>query len=249
MSTRIDIHPDADAVAAAAAAQLVTEVIDRQSRTSQVHLVLTGGTVGIKILERVAASAAASAIDWNGVHIWWGDERFLPEGDPERNETQAREALLSRLGDALPVANVHYVPRPGQSGIETPDDAARAYAAELAEFADEGEEVPSFDVLLLGVGPDGHVASLFPGNSALRASGTTVGVYDSPKPPPQRVSLTFGAINNARNVWLVVAGEEKAVAVASAWSGASAEQTPAGHVHGVDETLWIVDTAASQELR
>lgn len=248
MSTRIVIHPDADTVAAAVAAQLASEVIDRQSRMAPVHLVLTGGTVGIKTLEQLATSATASAIDWSGVHLWWGDERFLPEGDPERNETQAREALINGLGDALPAVNVHYVPRPGESGIETPEDAAREYATELAKFANEGEAVPSFDILLLGVGPDGHIASLFPGNSALGASGAAVGVHDAPKPPPQRVSLTFDAINNARNVWLVVAGADKAAAVASAWSGSPVEQTPAGHAHGAEETLWVVDEAASQKL-
>lgn len=249
MSTRIDIQPDDAAVATVAAASLISEVIDKQSLTAPVHVVLTGGTVGIKTLEKIATSAVADTVDWSGVHLWWGDERFLPEGDPERNETQARTALLNGLADRLPEDNIHYVPRPDEPGINTPEDAARKYGNELRQFANEGNAVPSFDVLLLGMGPDGHIASLFPGNAVLTAEGSVVGVHGSPKPPPERVSLTFDAINSAHKVWLIVAGKEKANAVASALAGDPIEQTPAGGVHGTDETLWIIDSAASEALR
>src|SRR5690606_15134078 len=138
------------------------------------------------------------------------------DGDPERNETQAREALLDGL-DALPAANVHAIPAPGSPGVTTPEDAATAYARELASCArDTGGAVPAFDVLLLGMGPDGHVASLFPGHEALSATGTTVGVHGSPKPPPERVSLTFDAIRSAREVWIVAAGAAEPDRVAAA---------------------------------
>lgn len=213
------VHPDADTLAEAAAARLLTRILDVQSVRPVVHVVLTGGTVGIRTLARAAGSPLLPAVDWSGVHLWWGDERFLPDGDPDRNETQAREALVDSLiaRHGLPSRNVH--PMPGPSSVATPEEGAAAYATELARFADGANgavPVPAFDVLLLGMGPDGHVASLFPGHEALSATGTTVGVHGSPKPPPERVSLTFDAIRSAREVWIVAAGAEKADRVAAA---------------------------------
>jgi len=185
-------------------------------------VVLTGGTVGIDSLRAVAASPVRDAVDWSGVHLWWGDERFLPDGHADRNETQAREALIDVLGDALPAENVHPMPALSDE-VPTPEVSAALYADSLAAAGN-----PAFDVLLLGMGPDGHVASLFPGHEALGAQyATTVAVHGSPKPPPLRVSLTFDAIRRAREVWVVAAGAEKADAVASALGGASVTVTPA----------------------
>ncbi|QZN87262.1 6-phosphogluconolactonase [Cellulomonas sp. C5510] len=244
------VHPDATVLAEATAARLITRLVDLQSATAPVHVVLTGGTVGIATLAAVAASPARDAVDWSGVHLWWGDERFLPDGHADRNETQARDALLDALGDALPVANVHPVrPLDEAAGVATPEDAAAAYAAELAAFAPDGADVPAFDVLMLGMGPDGHVASLFPGHEALGVTGVpAVGVHGSPKPPPLRVSLTFEALRAAREVWVVAAGAEKAGAVASALADASVERTPAAGARGTERTLWLVDAAAVSEV-
>ncbi|MGV8979273.1 MAG: 6-phosphogluconolactonase [Cellulomonas sp.] len=244
---RVVVHPDAPTLVAAIAARLLTRVLDAQSTHSPVHVVLTGGTVGIGTLAAVKSNAVRDAIDWSGVHLWWGDERFLPTGDPERNETQARDALIDALGDALPAANVHPMAAFGSApDIHSPEDSAAAYAAELARFAPEGSNVPLFDLLMLGMGPDGHVASLFPGHDALTVTGvTTVGVHGSPKPPPERVSFTFDAINTAQEVWLVVAGAEKAASVASALAGGPVERTPASGVHGRQLTLWLLDAEAA----
>jgi 6-phosphogluconolactonase len=244
------VHPSAPVLAEATAARLLTRLVDLQSAHSPVHLVLTGGTVGIATLAAVAASPARDAVDWTGVHLWWGDERFLPDGDPDRNETQARDALIDALGDALPAENVHAVPAlDPAAGIATPEDSATAYAATLASFAPAGAAVPTFDVLMLGMGPDGHVASLFPGHPGVHVTGTaTTGVHGSPKPPPLRVSLTFEAIRAAREVWVVAAGAEKAAAVASALSDAPVEVTPAAGALGTAATLWLVDAAAVAEV-
>ncbi len=240
------VHPDATVLAEATAARLVTRLIDLQSGHSPVHVVLTGGTVGIATLAAVAHHPARAAVDWTSVHLWWGDERFLADGDPDRNETQARDALLTPLGDALPPENVHAVPPLDvAAGIATPEDSAAAYARDLATFAAEGRAVPEFDVLMLGMGPDGHVASLFPGHPALLVTGTpTVGVHDSPKPPPLRVSLTFEAIGAAQEVWVVAAGAEKAPSVAAALADAPVALTPAVGALGSRRTLWLVDAAA-----
>ncbi|MCG7284396.1 6-phosphogluconolactonase [Cellulomonas sp. ACRRI] len=244
------VHPDADTLAEATAARLITRLVDLQSAAAPVHVVLTGGTVGIKTLAAVAASPARAAVDWSGVHLWWGDERFLADGDADRNETQARSALIDGLGDALPAANVHPMrPLDAGAGIATPEDSAAAYAAELAAFAPEGADVPTFDVLMLGMGPDGHVASLFPGHEGVDVTGVpTVGVHGSPKPPPERVSLTFESIRAAREVWVVAAGAEKAAAVASALSDAPVATTPAAGARGTEATLWLVDAAAVAEV-
>ncbi len=239
------VHPDPAILAQAAAARLLTRILDVQSVRRPVHVVLTGGTVGIATLEAAAASPLVAAVDWSGVHLWWGDERYLPAGDPDRNETQARAALVDDLVAAwgLPEANVHAVAGPDVS--ESAEASAAAYAAELAARAEPDGVVPAFDVLLLGMGPDGHVASLFPGHEALTAPGSTVAVHGSPKPPPVRVSLTFTAINAAREVWVVAAGTEKAELAAAALAAHDAAQVPASGVHGTDRTLWLLDTAAS----
>jgi 6-phosphogluconolactonase len=243
MNRDVVVHPDARVLAESVAARLLTHLVDAQSHRSPVHVVLTGGTVGIASLAAVAASPVRDAVDWTGVHLWWGDERFLPAGDPDRNETQARDAFLDALGDALPPQNVH--PMPARSDdVPTPEASAEAYAAELAEAGS-----PAFDVVLLGMGPDGHVASLFPGHEALDVSGrATVAVHGSPKPPPERVSLTFDAIRAAREVWVVAAGAEKADAVASALRGVPVATTPAAGALGSERTLWLVDVAATERL-
>lgn len=244
------VHPDADVLAEATAARLLTRLVDLQSDHSPVHVVLTGGTVGIAVLRAVATSPVRGAVDWSDVHLWWGDERFLPAGDPDRNEVQAREALLDALGDALPADHVHAMPARTAQVPDT-DAAARLYAAELARHApaDAAPAVPSFDVLLLGMGPDGHVASLFPGHATLSVSDrTVVGEDDSPKPPPARVSLTFPAIQAAAEVWVVAAGDGKADAVAAALRGAPATEMPAAGAVGVARTLWLLDVAAASQV-
>lgn len=242
------VHPDADVLAAATAARLLTRLVDLQSHRSPLHVVLTGGTVGIAALRAVAASPVRGAVDWSQVHLWWGDERFLPAGDPDRNETQARDALIDALGDALPDDNVHPVPA---LGADVPDGetAARRYTAELRAHADGDGLTPWFDVLLLGMGPDGHVASLFPGRPTLfEASALVVAEHASPKPPPERVSLTFPVVRSAREVWVVAAGAEKAPAVARALAGDDVRTTPAAGARGTERTLWLIDVAAAAAL-
>lgn len=243
-SPTILVNRDAEGLAHAVAARLITKLVDVQSNGGVAQVVLTGGRVAAVVYRAVAESPARSAIDWRRVEFWWGDERFLPEGDPERNETQAWDALLSRV-DVDP-ALVHPMPADTGQGAEA---AAEAYAATLAAAAgpEDGDGVPAFDVLMLGVGPDGHVASLFPDNPArVVVETSTVAVHDSPKPPPTRVSLTFPALANSRETWFVVSGEDKAEAVADALSGNS--DLPASIPKGLDRTLWILDEAAASKL-
>ena len=241
---QVVVHRDGDLLAAATAARLLTRLIDAQAARGTASLVLTGGRTGTAVLEHLRALPGLAAVDWSQVDLYWGDERFLPAGHPDRNETQARAALL----DHIPVdpARVHVMePSDGRFG-DDPDAAASAYAEVLA--AGDGS-VPEFDVLLLGVGEEGHVASIFPDSPAVHeGSLSVVAVRDCPKPPPTRVSLTLPAVRRAREVWLMTTGEAKAVAVAAALTGADEVQLPAAGAGGQGRTLWLLDTTAASKI-
>jgi 6-phosphogluconolactonase len=239
-------HRDAGLLARAVAARLITALVDAQAARGSASVVLTGGGIGGATLRELAASPARDAVDWDALDVWWGDERFLPSGHAERNETQAREALLDHVG--VDPARIHAMAP--SDVVPDVDAAAEAYAKELAAAArpEDHGPVPTFDVLLLGVGPDGHVASLFPEAPALYDDRTVIPVRGAPKPPPTRISLSRSAIRAAREVWLVAAGEEKAGAVHLALSGAGPTAVPAAGVAGKARTLWLLDRAAASRL-
>ncbi len=242
------VHRDADLLADAVAARLVTRVVDGQAARGTGSVVLTGGGIGTAVLQHLCDNPARDAIDWRRLDVWWGDERFLPTGDPERNETGARKALLDHV-DVDP-ARVH--PMPGPDGPDGPDPeaAARRYAASLDATArpEDHGPVPTFDVVLLGVGPDGHIASMFPEMPAVYDERPVVAVRGSPKPPPTRLSMTFPTINAGREVWFVVSGSDKATAVRMALSGAGPVQVPAAGAHGRARTLWLLDRDAAADI-
>jgi 6-phosphogluconolactonase len=243
----VHVSADADRLAEIAAAKLLVRLNEAQSERGSASIVLTGGRVASRVYSVVATSPARDSVDWSRVDMWWGDERFLPAGDPERNETQARVALLDQL--ALDHARVHPMPSAGPAFAD-PEAAAAAYAEELAAAARPGTaRLPRFDLLLLGVGEDGHVASIFPEHPAVYETRPVAGVRGSPKPPPMRITLTLPAINTAAEVWLVAAGSEKATAVGAALTGeAGPVQLPAAGVRGVERTLWLLDRAAASDV-
>ena len=237
---RVVVHPDKQAVADAGAARLVTALLDAQARGRSPQVSLTGGSLGSAIIASLLALPARTAVDWSTVSIWWGDERYLPAGDPDRNDTQNDAAGLDRLG--LDQANVHRVPGPDAS--DSAEDSADRYSS-MVRGSGGGE----FDVMILGVGPDGHVASLFPGHPAqLTTDAIAVAVHDSPKPPPDRVSLTFECLSRSDRVWFLVAGADKAEAVRNGVAGAGPELSSAAQVHGIHETLWLVDADSASDL-
>ena len=241
------VRPDAASLARTVAAELVARLVDAQARHGSASVVVTGGGVGTAVLEQVAAldREPGTGIDWSAVDVWWGDERFVPADDDDRNEKAARRALLDVVG--IPAGRVHAMPPSGGSFAE-PEDAAAWYAGELARAAAPGSDLPRFDVLLLGMGGEGHTASIFPGSPAAHDDRPVFAVRDCPKPPPTRVSLGFEAINAADEVWLVVAGAEKAPAVARAVTGADPVELPAAGVRGRRGTRWWLDTAAAASL-
>jgi 6-phosphogluconolactonase len=234
------IHEDAQALAGDVASMLLDRLESAQDRGEVPHVGLTGGSIAEALHREVARRAVDSSVDWSRVVFWWGDERFVDAASSDRNARQAREAFLDGLG--VDPANVHEVP--AADAVATAEDAAAAYAETMRT-----QGAGSFEVLMLGVGPDGHVASLFPGHPALDVSDRiAVAVHDSPKPPPDRVSLTFEAMDRARAVWFLVSGEGKADAVAAALAGGDRHEIPARGVAGQDETLWILDQAAASSL-
>jgi 6-phosphogluconolactonase len=236
-------HASAQLLAEDVAAELIAFLAEVQSRGRVPAVALTGGTIAGRVHAAVAGSPYSARVEWDRVELWFGDERYVPADDPERNALQARQALL----DVVPVdaARVHEMPA-SDAGHATVADAASAYAEELRASGSG-----MFDLVMLGVGPDGHVASLFPGFPQLDADDIAVGVTGSPKPPPERISLTFPALNRSREVWFMVAGTEKAAAVAAALSVDEAPDVhdlPAAGVHGAERTVWFLDEDAASAL-
>lgn len=240
------IAGSAEDLAQAVAGMLITQVVERQASTGSASIVLTGGGIGTEVLAAVRTSPAVTAIDWWAVDLWWGDERYLPSGHPERNETAARHALL----DHVPVdpSRVHPIPGPDHSADA--EDAARQVASHLARHAGPQRRLPAFDVLLLGIGPDAHVASLFPELPALHElDRTVVAVHGAPKPPATRITLTLPAINHAREAWIIASGAAKADAVRLTLDPmAGALQAPASGVNARSRTCLLIDRAASSAL-
>ena len=242
------VHEDPTRLVEAVAARIITRLVDVQARRPRASIVLTGGGTGIAVLAAVCASPARCTVDWTRLQVWWGDERFLPAGDPERNETQARAALLDHV-DVDP-EHVHPILGSDQVSGSSPDVAAEAYAALLSSHAEPRDHplVPRFDVLLLGMGSEGHVGSVFPDSPAVHDERAVVAVRDCPKPPPVRVTLTLPAFRAASEAWLVVAGQDKATAVAQAVAGAEEAEIPSAGVSGRSRTLWLLDPSAASRL-
>jgi 6-phosphogluconolactonase len=203
---------------ARAASQLVAAELRSGIRT----LVLAGGSINIKAYGHLAGEPG---VPWGRVTALFGDERCVPPNHPESNFAQAHQALLSRVWPG----GVHRMP--GELG---PDEGAAVYDELL-------DRIGRLDLALLGMGPDGHTASLFPGNPALEAGGWAVGVRNSPKPPPERISLTLPALRAARRVLILAAGADKAEAVLAA----SRSEVPAGMI---EHATWMLDRAAASLL-
>ena len=243
MTVLVETYPDTDALVAAAGDRLAVAIADAITARGAAMIVLTGGGTGIALLKRLGSHP----VDWSRVHLFWGDDRYVPHDDAERNELQAREALLDHI--EIPAGNIH--PMAPSDSVFGDDIAAAAVAYQdvLADLAEPGSPTPVFDVHLLGMGGEGHINSLFPRTAAVReAALMAVGVTDSPKPPPRRITLTLPAIQRSRQVWLVVSGEAKADAVAAAIGGADPDEVPAAGAVGRDATVWLLDSAAASRL-
>jgi 6-phosphogluconolactonase len=241
--TETAVFAGAEELARAVASRLVRQLLRVQGQGRIPSVALTGGTIADRLHRAVLDVPEHADVDWSRVELWWGDERFVPAGDPDRNALQAREAFLS----ALPVdpARVHEMPASDGAYGDDADAAAAGYADQIRQVLREDQR---FDVVMLGVGPDGHCASLFPRHEAVRATGLALAVRNSPKPPPTRISLTMEMLGRADEVWFVAAGEGKAQAVHDAVTGSDIDAVPASGPKGRSLTLWLLDAAAASEL-
>lgn len=243
---RVVVSNDPTTLADSVASRLIARLTKRTVADAAIHVSLTGGSMGSAVLAAVARHPRRDRVNWPNVHFWWSDERFVARADVDRNERQAREALLDALD--LPAANIHAMAA-SDEGLDQ-DAAAARYAEELARFTQpDGTPWPAFDVCFLGVGPDGHIASLFPDRSEILITDRpVVPVRDSPKPPPNRVTLTRPVINSSKRVWLVLTGADKASALGLALAGASYASVPAAGAKGRKRTIFFVDQAAAAEV-
>jgi 6-phosphogluconolactonase len=206
-------------------------------------LVLAGGSTPKPLYEKLAAES----LPWDKIHIFWGDERYVPADHPDSNEGMARKAWLDHV--AIPAENIHAMP----TQAESPADAAAQHDAELQGFFQltaaqvAAGEFPAFDVILLGMGDDGHTASLFPHTAALRVSDRLVTLGNKDGTP--RITFTFPLINHARCVLFLVAGANKRPALAQVFSTqCDTQQYPSGRIAPVGELWWLLDQAAGAEM-
>lgn len=217
---KIQIHTDLATLSQQVAQRIADLAAQAIAMRGEFHLALAGGSTPRRCYEYLRLMP----LDWAHVHIYFGDERCLPEGDKERNDTMAHEALLRHV--AIPQANVHCIP------------AQLGAVAAAIEYAGTLKKIDRLDLVLLGLGEDGHTASLFPGNPANDRLESVVAVFDAPKAPPERVSLGIGTLNAAREKWFLISGAGKHEALQQIEQG---RVLPAAQVIGAE---WHVDRAA-----
>lgn len=240
---RLLVSPDPARLAEDVADALLLQLGELLAAQDRVDLCLTGGSSGIGVLRAVAESSRLDAVAWDRIHFWWGDDRYVPANDPDRNELQARDALLGALlaRGEITEANIHPLP---PSGVHADIETAARVADDELSAALQKDGSPGFDICLLGMGPDGHVASLFPGHASLQpADRAVIAEPASPKPPPERLTLTLAALNASAEVWFVLAGTDKASALRLALGGAP--EVPAARVRGRRHTFFFADAAAA----
>ena len=222
-------------VAQQASLEIIETIKNVLAKKNSVHIALTGGTVGILTLEVLGKAITEQNLDISKVHFWWGDERLVESNSADRNFNQAKNAMPNVLGAESEM--IHQFPS-SDDGLEL-ETAQREFSANMKRVF--GESEPSMDLTILGMGPDGHVASLFPGMN--HDGDLVVAVDNSPKPPPQRLSFTMDLINRSDKIVFVVAGIDKAEAVESVHKNPDCD-LPAATVEANGETLWIIDEAA-----
>ena len=244
------VQESADALAADTAARVVAALAAAQGHRATASLVITGGSILESVLGALTSAPEHESVDWSAVDVYWGDERFVPTGSADRNDLPAGR-LLAPLD--LDPARVHPMPASDGPDGDDVDAAAARYAQLLADAVDpdhhHAEDIPAFDVALIGIGPDGHCCSLFPGQAGPQEeTKSVISVRNSPKPPPTRISLTFPALEACDQVWVIASGTGKAKAVAQALTGADRLDIPSAGARGYVRTLWLLDHDAAADL-
>jgi len=236
------VFSDADALSRGALDALLGIMDDSIRQRGRFAIALSGGHTPEKLYRLWADSEKKKArAPWDKVHLFWSDERYVPKDDPLSNYRMTREALIAHI--AIPAANVH--PAPGPDAARTPEAAAEAYEADLRKFF--GSALPAFDLQLLGLGPEGHTASLFPGSPALEEKKRWVMAVEAPAKPPRRLTFTPAVLNQGRNTFFLVAGADKGeiVAALKAEPDSGESRYPAARIRPPGGVLWFFDKAAA----
>lgn len=243
------VVPSSEQLATDVVAALIPALRNAIEEYGRAAFALTAGSIMEAVWTELAGCATADSVDWSKVDVFWGDERFVPEATADRNDRPAHELLFSKA----PFSAAVQYPMPASDGSygDDLDAAAAGYAATLrgARRPSDTGDVPAFDVVLLGVGPDGHCCSLFPDHpSSSDHSASVIAVRNSPKPPPLRISLSFDGLNTARQVWVVASGAGKAEAAMLALGGADPTKVPSAGARGTERTIWFLDADAAAQL-
>jgi 6-phosphogluconolactonase len=237
VTTDLRVCEDADDLAQQAAGAVAAAIAGAVQANGRCTVALAGGNTPRALYATLAARFNES-LPWKHVHVFWGDERFVPSGDRRRNEAMARETLLDHV--PCPPANIH----PVSTGAARSEVAAADYEATLRRWF--SSEWPRFDLVLLGLGADGHTASLFPGSSALDETTRWAVAATAPADPPSRVTLTLPVFNSAALTFFLVGGAEKAHALRRVLAGADARILPAAGIRpSRGAVVWWVDRAAA----
>lgn len=232
------VFPDLDALNRAALEDLLRVLDDAVAKRGRFAIALSGGHTPAK-LYALWADQYRDKTPWDRVHLFWGDERFVPQNDPLSNYRMTQETLISRV--PIPAANVHPVP----TNLSRPQDAAEAYEVELRKFF--GSAPPEFDVQLLGLGVEGHTASLFPDSPALDEKQHWVAAVRAPAQPPNRLTFTPVVLNRGRNTFFLVAGADKREILSAIRNEPESvpSKYPAGRIRPTGRLVWFLDQAAA----
>ncbi len=240
----IAIYPNIDAISQEAAQYIVRVATESIAARGRFTIALSGGTTPRKLYGLLGSEPFSSQIDWVLTHIFWSDERCVPPDSEESNYHLAHEVLLSKI--PIPAIQVHRMP------AEMPDRnrASEEYANEMRRVFGTNE-IPDFDLIQLGMGPEGHTASLFPHQASLHEQQRLVMPVSVPKPPPDRLTFTPPLLNSARNILFLVTGSDKSEAVHAVLEGPyNPDEYPAQLVRPKDgEVTWMLDTAATEKLQ
>jgi 6-phosphogluconolactonase len=236
MEREVRTYSDPDELGRMAAEELIRLAAGAGERFC---IALSGGSTPKRLYE-LLATEYRDRIDWQRIHLFWGDERYVPHDDPQSNFRMVRESLLSHV--PVPLQNIYPVP----THFIHPENAARAYEGVLRNFF--GGSAPQFDLILLGIGADGHTASLFPGTAALNETERWVVPVEAPPPfaPPQRLSFTFPLINQAKNIFFLVSGSDKRDVLQAILRKPEISRLkyPAAMPSPKGRVIWFTDTAA-----
>jgi len=243
----LSVLPDADALARLAAKQFVELARESILARGRFMVALSGGSTPRRLFNCLAAAPFRDQVDWFRVEVFWGDERGVPPDHPDSNFHMAAAALLDRV--PIQGRNIHRIPA---ERIDRPS-AARDYQLEIARAfeVDGAGQPPPFDLVLLGMGSDGHTASLFPGDAALREGRRWAVSVEAPqRPPPSRITLTAPILNRAREIRVLVAGSDKAATLRAVLTGPhEPERTPIQLVRPENgRMIWLADEAAASLL-